>query len=173
MVFRVPEVARGHRPELAGNLDVDAGRLLEAAALHQPHRGIDDGFRGQPVDRSRFEAENIARQMEGADLAASVGQQLVAANRARDHLVDVFRRLILAVDFLVLPVGKFGRNQTRMPGDCAELVGRGGGVGDGADLVADNRGIERLGEHLPSPVQRMANGYRGFSGLKISRDILR
>ena len=148
MIFRMPEIAGGHRPELARDLNVDAGGLLEAAALHQPHRGIDDGFRGQPVDRSGFEAEDVAGQVECADLTPSVGEQLVAANRARNHLVNVFRRFILAVDFLILPVGELGRNEAGMPGHGAKLVGN--RVGKRADLVADdgrNGRAERLGEH--------------------------
>ena len=60
-----------------------------------------------------FEPEHVAGQMKRADLAASVGKQLVGANRAADHLIDIFRRLILAVDLLVLPVGEFGRDQAR------------------------------------------------------------
>jgi hypothetical protein len=60
--------------------------------------------------------------MEGADLAASVGQELVGTNRAADDLVNVLGLLILAVDFLVLPVGKFRRDKAGMAGQGAELV---------------------------------------------------
>src|SRR5438034_615225 len=67
-----------------------------------------------------------------------VGKQLAAANGARNHLVDVFRGLILAVDFLIFPVEKLRGDQAGMPGDGAELVRSGGreGDGNGADLVA-------------------------------------
>ena len=71
-----------------------------------------------------IEAEHVARQMERADLAAAVVQQLVGTNRAADHLIDIFGRLAFAVDFLVLAVGKFGGDHTRTAGDDAELVGR-------------------------------------------------
>ena len=81
MVFRVPEVAGRHRPKLARNLNIDAGRLLQAAALHQTHGRIDNGFRGEPMSCSGFKPEDVTRQMECADLTPSVGKQLVAASR--------------------------------------------------------------------------------------------
>jgi hypothetical protein len=52
--------------------------------------------------------------MEGADLAAAVGEQLVAAHRAGDDLVDIFGRLVLAVDLLVLAVGELGGDEADM-----------------------------------------------------------
>ena len=94
---------------------------------------------------SQFKSKNVTGQMECADLTPSVGKQLVAANRAANHLVDVFRRLILTVDFLIFLVGKLGGDEARVPGDSAELVGSRGGVGNRADLGADNGNAERSG----------------------------
>jgi hypothetical protein len=48
------EVACGHDPELVGDLDVGAGGLFQAAALHQAHGGVDDGFGGQAVPGAGF-----------------------------------------------------------------------------------------------------------------------
>jgi hypothetical protein len=85
--------------------------------------------------------------MEGADLAAAVGEKLVGAHRTADHLVDVFRRLILAVNLFVLAVGELGGDEARMPGQHAELVDR--CAGKGGNLAA---GADRLGgEHWTSP----------------------
>jgi cbb3-type cytochrome oxidase maturation protein len=70
--------------------------LLKAAALHQAHGGIDNSFRCQPVDRSRFKAENVTRQMKRADLTPSVGEQLVAANRA---VGKPLAPVVAAIDF--------------------------------------------------------------------------
>ena len=108
---------------------------FEAAALHQAHGGVDDGFGREAMGGAGFEPEDVAGQMECADLAASVGKQLVGANRAADHLIDVFGRLILAVDFLILPVGEFGGDQAGMAGQRAELVGAGAG-GTGREALA-------------------------------------
>ena len=86
-----------------------------------------------------FKTEDVTGQMECADLTPSVGKQLVAAYRAANHLVNVFRRLILTVDFLIFLVGKLGGDEAGVPGDSAKLVGSRGGVGNRADLVANNR----------------------------------
>jgi hypothetical protein len=89
------------------------------------------------MHRPGFKPENVTRQMKCADLTPSVGQQFVAANRAADDLVNVFRGLILSVDFLVLFVGEFSGDEAGVPGDRAKLVESGDGVGNGANLVAN------------------------------------
>jgi hypothetical protein len=109
--------------------------------------------------------------MKGANLTPSIGKQLVGPNGALDYLIDIFRWLILSVDFFVFPVGELGGNQAGMPREQAELIGR--RADSRADLGANNRWDEWLGVHLPSPVQRMANVYAGQSRLDISLDILR
>src|SRR6266446_2518688 len=119
----MPQLASRDAPKLARDPDIVVCRLLEAAALYEAHGGIDDGFRRQAMVHSRFQSEDVARQMKCANLAASVGQKLVGTNRAADHLIDVFGRLILAVNLFLLPVGEFRRDKPRMPGQGTELVG--------------------------------------------------
>ena len=46
-----------------------------------------------------LQAKDIADEVECADLAAAIGEQLVAPHRAFDHLVDIFRWLGLAKNF--------------------------------------------------------------------------
>ncbi|MHC2929281.1 hypothetical protein ACVJA9_004078 [Bradyrhizobium diazoefficiens] len=141
--------AGGHRPELAGDLHVDAGGLLEARAFHEAHAGVDDGFGGKTVAGAGFEAEHVAGKMEGADLAAAVGEKLVAAHGPGDDLVDIFGRLVLAIDLLVLAVGEFGGDEANMARDRTELVGHLMGRGNLAtDLGVDHLGLECLGQHL-------------------------
>ena len=48
-----------------------------------------------------LEAEQVAGEMEGADLPAAIAQKLVGAHRPAHHLVDEFGILALAVDLLV------------------------------------------------------------------------
>lgn len=139
----MPEVACRHRPKLARDQNFDPGRLLKAAALHQTHGSIDNGFRCKPVGRSGFQAENITCQVEC--LTPPVGKQFVTANRTTYHLINVFRRLILAIDFLIFLVGKLGGDEACVPGHCTKLVRIGGGVGDGVDLVANNRSAGQFG----------------------------
>src|SRR5262245_9436750 len=100
--------------------------------------------------RIGFEAKYVARQMEGADLAAAVGQELVGANGAADHLVDILGLLILAVDLFVLAIGEFRGDEARMAGQHAEaVIGRARQRGN---LAADGgRSADRLGEHWASP----------------------
>ena len=96
-----------------------------------------------------FEAEHVAGKVEGADLAAAVGEKLVAAHGAGDDLIDVLGRLVLAIDLLFLAVGELGGNEADMASDRTELVGDGMGRGDLAtDLGIDRLGVERLGQHL-------------------------
>ena len=52
--------------------------------------------------------------------AARSAGQLVAAHRAGDDLINTFRRLVLAVDFLILVVGELTRHEAAMPGDRRE-----------------------------------------------------
>ena len=83
---------------------------FEAAPFYQADGGIDDRLGGQSMGRTAIKAEHIAGQMECTDLAPSVAKKLVGPNRAVDHLIDVFAGLSLAINFLILPVGKFGRD---------------------------------------------------------------
>src|SRR3954468_22908062 len=48
-----------------------------------------------------FEAEDIARGVEGLDLTPAVAQEAIGADRSADDLVNVFGRPAFAVNFLV------------------------------------------------------------------------
>ena len=82
-----------------------------------------------------FQSKDVAWQKKSADLAPPIGQEFVGPNRATNNLIDIFRRLILAVDFLVFPVGEFGRHKAGMPGQPAELSG----LATDRAVLADNR----------------------------------
>jgi hypothetical protein len=60
MVLGMPEISGSHGPELARDLNIGGSRLLETSSLHQPHGGIDDGFRSQPMDGARFQSEYVS-----------------------------------------------------------------------------------------------------------------
>src|SRR5438876_11884852 len=93
----------------------------------------------------RCEREELARKMKCADLAPALGQELGGADSAANDIIDVFRRLSLSVDFLVLPIGELSRHQTGMSGQGTEVVGA--GERDRSSLGTGNGGVERLGEH--------------------------
>src|SRR5947208_3093026 len=94
--------------------------------------------------------------MKRTDLASPVGKQPMCPDGAADNLVDVFGRLILAVDFLILPVRELTCDKAHVAGQRAELVSW---VGDGSGAAGLRGTIERAGEHVPSPLRWMANGY--------------
>src|SRR3954451_541668 len=108
----VQEVERDHRVALRD--------MLEAAPFHQPYGCFDDRLCGEAVLGTIFQTKNIAGQMEGADLAATVGEEFVAADRTVDDLVDVFSRLGLAVDFRASVILKFAQDDSRA-GKLAKL----------------------------------------------------
>ena len=123
MIFRMPKIAGGHRPKFLRNLDIGPRRLLETAAFHQAHGSIDNGFRRQPVADSRFQSEDVVRQMKCSNLTPSIGKQFVGPNGPLDYLIDVFRRLVLSVDFFIFPVGELRGNEAGMTREQAELIG--------------------------------------------------
>ena len=137
VIFGMPQIAGGHGPKLLRDLDVRPRRLLETAAFHQAHGGIDNGFRRQPVAGSRFQSEDVVRQMKRADLTPSVGKQFVGPNGALDDLIDILSRLVFSVDFFILPVGELGGNEAGMTREQAELIGC--RADSRADFAANNR----------------------------------
>jgi hypothetical protein len=58
-----------------------------------------------------------------------------------NDLIDIVRRLVLAVDFFIFSVGELGRNEAGMTREQAELIGR-RRAGYRLDLGA----YDRLGE---------------------------
>ena len=78
---------------------------MHGAALDDQDVRVGDRLGREGVLVAHLEAENVARQVEGADLAAAVVQDLVGADRAADDLVEVLGRLVLAVDFDVAAEG--------------------------------------------------------------------
>ena len=99
MVFGMLQVAGRHIQDVERDVNIDFRHVLETATLDEAHGRVDDCLRGKTMCGTVFEAKDIANQVEGADLAAAVGQELVAPNRTLHDLVDVVRWLGLAVDF--------------------------------------------------------------------------
>jgi hypothetical protein len=118
-------------------------------SFHKAYGRIDDGFGRKAVVGAGFQPKDVAGQQKRADLAASVGKQLVGPHGAADHLIDIFGRLVFAVNLFVLAIGKFARHKAGVPGETAERFGS--GEGDRSGVGRANRAIGRLGEHEPSP----------------------
>ena len=94
---------------------------------------------------SGFETEDVAGEVKGADLAAPVAEQTIAANRAAHDLVDVLGRLALAEDAFVAAVSEFGGDEFGMAGEQRAV----GGVARKrlTPILTDGRGSVRLVEH--------------------------
>jgi hypothetical protein len=62
-----------------------------------------------------------------------------------NNLVDIFCRLLVAIDLLLLLLGEFCCHETGVSGEGTELFR--GEVSSWNSLVANNGGAERLCEH--------------------------
>jgi hypothetical protein len=60
---------------------------------------------------ARFKPEDVAGQVEGADLPASIAKNLVGPDRTADNPVHVVRRLVLAIDLGIAAVRHRGAHQ--------------------------------------------------------------
>jgi hypothetical protein len=107
VVFRVLQVTRRHGEQVSGDQRIALSHHLEAAPLDQANRGVDDRLRRKPMFVSVFQSENVAGEVERADLATAVRKQLVASHCTNLDLIDVVRGFLFAVDFSPLLVGKF------------------------------------------------------------------
>jgi hypothetical protein len=105
----MPEVARCHIQEIERHLGVGFRHVLKAAPLHQPYRRLYDGLRGKLVGATVLQPKNVSRKMESADLAASIGEELVGANRTINDLVDIIGRLRLPENLRAPFVFEFAR----------------------------------------------------------------
>ena len=61
------------------------------------------------MDVAILKPEDVADQMKGANLAATVRKKLVGTDGARSHLVDVIRRFLLTVNLHAFFVFEFAR----------------------------------------------------------------
>src|ERR1700746_6573 len=90
---------------------------------------------------SGLQAENVARQMESADLPAAIRQDFVGPRSSADHLVEVVGRLTLAVNLGIAAEDHRGAHElacfTQVVAKRREL--------DGPDV------IDGLTQHWTSP----------------------
>src|SRR5215212_2695672 len=105
----MPEVARCHVQQIERHHRVGFRDVFQAASFHQPYRRIDDRFGGEAVGCTVLQSENVAGQVERANLAAAVGKELVGANCTAPDLVYIVRGLRLSEDlgtFVVLKLAQ-------------------------------------------------------------------
>ncbi len=100
MILRVPETDHGPGEKLAHEARRGAG-----ADQPLPFEGNDLGGHhrlGRAVmNVADLEAEHVARQVKGADLAAAIGKELRDAHHARDDFVNIAGGLAFGEDLRV------------------------------------------------------------------------
>src|SRR4051794_7167984 len=89
---------------IAGSFFASRSRLWR---FTKANGGVDDGFGREPMDLAVFEAEDIAGQVERADLPATVTQQFVTPDRPLNNLIDIICGLCLSENLGVLHVPEF------------------------------------------------------------------
>src|SRR5690242_20343303 len=67
------------------------------AAVDQQHLAIRNCFAGKAMFCADLDAQHVARQIEPADLTASVGALLASPHRTALNFVEVIDRLALAI----------------------------------------------------------------------------
>jgi hypothetical protein len=82
---------------------VSLGHHLKALSSDQANGGLYDRFCGKSMRLAVLQPKYIAGQVKRADLAAAIGEQLVTSYRPLCDLINVFGRLLLAVDLLPTP----------------------------------------------------------------------
>ena len=84
----------------------------KAPALCYPDRGTNDCFGRKSMNLAIVNAEDIAPQMERADLPTTVGEKFVCPNCALAYPVDVIRRLCFSKYFRTLAIFILAPNGT-------------------------------------------------------------
>jgi len=77
------------------------------------HRSIADRLCRKAMGRAGLEPEDVAREMEGVDLAPAIAQQLVGPDGSRHDLVEIFRVVAFREQFFALaeqPLRRHGRH---------------------------------------------------------------
>src|SRR3982750_2701825 len=100
------EIGGGHVQELSNHRRIVLCLTLQALAFNKANGGVDDSFGCETMELTILEAEDIARQVKRADLAATVRQEFVSPNRAFNYLIDILCGFCLSENFVVLDVLK-------------------------------------------------------------------
>src|SRR5215467_4776015 len=90
--------ARREQQEVTCQRSVAARQRAQDAFSDHQHFGVGNRFGGKCMPFAAFQPENIAGQIEAADLTAAVAENFVRADGAADDLVNAISSLILVND---------------------------------------------------------------------------
>src|SRR5262245_25708965 len=94
------EIERRSCPPLARNLHRAAGSGKNEQPLKDGAVSPDHGFGWRAIALGQLETEDISGEKERRYLPSAILEELVDSHDAAQHLVDVLRRLPLAIDLL-------------------------------------------------------------------------
>ncbi len=131
---------------------IAVGQRRQRTALDDQYLGIGDGFGRKGVLVGELKPENVAGQIESADLAAAVAEDFVGAYGATDDLVEVFGGLVFAENLRIARIRHDGAHQMdglgkrfALTGAVESVAGWRRGVArnryEGAELVGANGGL--------------------------------
>src|ERR1700745_991111 len=83
------------------NIIVPRGERSDGLPLDHKKLRLGDRLGGECMLRAGLYTEDIARQIKGSDLAATVSHGLEGAHRSADHFVEISSRTIFAVDLCI------------------------------------------------------------------------
>jgi hypothetical protein len=104
-----------------------AGEGAHGAAAHHVDLAVGEGLGAEAVVGPRLQAEQVARIVEVADLAAAVEREAAGADHAADHPVEHLDRVVLGVDLGVALVGHPRAVRVRRRRSARRRDGRCGG----------------------------------------------
>src|SRR5262249_29845883 len=83
------------------NIIVPRGERNQGFPLDHKNLRVDYRLRAERVLRAGLYTEDIARQIKGSDLAATVAHYLEGAHRSADRFVEISSETIFAVDLCI------------------------------------------------------------------------
>src|SRR5262245_34345773 len=99
------------RPQFVSHLVLAGSQRHQSASLNYQNFCVGDGFGRERMLVVGFETKDVAGQVEGSDLTAPIGENLVGAHCALYDLVHVVRRFVLSKDFRVAAERDCGAHQ--------------------------------------------------------------
>ena len=101
MISRVLELAARKAPKLMCNIIVPRGERIDGFPLDHKKPRLGGRLGGECVLWAGLYTEDVASQIEGSDLAATVAQSLEGAHRSADYFVEISSRTIFVVDLCI------------------------------------------------------------------------
>src|SRR5262249_11418621 len=114
------------RPKFSGKGVLVAGASDDGASPGNANQRCCDRFGTETMILAGLHSEDVAGKMKGTDLPATIAEHLVRAHRAADDLIEIIRRLTLAINLGISVEPDRGAN--RLEGVAKGIAMRGAGI---------------------------------------------